>query len=153
MKVKCILPILFVFFLFVSCTDEDDDLVIPTTNQMEINNSTISGKWYMKGGTINGGAFENYVHDCPTNRDYQNFDLNGEIDFVGFDSSCANTGIETGLWSLSGNILTVNNLPGATIPYSYVYEILSLSSEELVLKQTYNDPSGQVVAVSHFTRN
>jgi len=151
MKVKCILPILFFFFLFVSCTDEDDDMVL--TNQLEINNSAISGKWYMKGGTINGGVFENYVHDCATNRDYQDLRQNGEIDFVGFDSSCANTGIETGLWSLSGNILTVNNLPGAPIPHSYVYEILSLSSEELVLKQTYNDPSGQVVEVSHFTRN
>lgn len=149
MKVKYILPILF--FFFVSCTDEDDDMVL--TNQLEINNSTISGKWYMKGGTINGGAFENYIHDCPTNKDYQDLRQNGEIDFVGFDSSCANTGIETGLWSLSGNILNVNNLPGATIPYSHVYEILSLTSEELVLKSTYNDPSGQVVEVSHYTRN
>ena len=149
MKIKFILPILF--FLFVSCTDEDDDMVL--TNQLEINNSTISGKWYIVGGTINGGTFENYSHDCPTNRDYQDFRQNGEIDFVGFDSSCANTGIETGLWSLSGNILNVNNLPGATIPYSYVYEIQSLTSEELVLKQTYNDPGGQVVVVSHYTRN
>lgn len=149
MKLKFILPILFL--LFVSCTDEDDDMVL--ANQLEINNSAISGKWFMKGGTINGGVFENYVHDCATNRDYQDLRQNGEIDFVGFDSSCTNTGIETGLWSLSGNILTVNNLPGAPIPHSYVYEILSLSSEELVLKQTYNDPSGPVVEVSHFTRN
>ena len=151
MKVKDILPILFIFFLFVSCTDADDDMVL--TNQLEINNSTISGKWFIKGGTINGGAFENYVHDCPTNRDYQDLRQNGEIDFVGFDSSCANTVIETGLWILSGNILTVSSLPDATVPYSYVYEVQVLTSEELVLKQTYNDPSGQVVAVSHYTRN
>ncbi len=151
MKVKCILPILFVFFLFVSCTDEDDKMVL--TNQLEINNSTISGKWFIKGGTINGGAFENYVHDCLTNRDYQNFDLNAELDFVGFNSSCVNSDSETSLWNLSGKTLTVSSLSDVTVPYSYVYEVQVLTSEELVLKQTYNDPSGQVVEVSHYTRN
>ena len=137
--------------MFVSCTDEDDDVVI--TNQMEINNSTISGKWYMKGGTINGGAFENYVHDCSTNKDYQEFKQNGELDFVGHNSSCTISEVHTSLWSLSGNTLTVSSLPGATIPHSYVYQILSVTSEELVLKQTYNDPSGQIVEVSRYTRN
>ena len=151
MKVKDILPILFIFFLFVSCTDADDDMVL--TNQLEINNSTISGKWFIKGGTINGGAFENYVHDCPTNRDYQDLRQNGEIDFVGFDSSCANTVIETGLWILSGNILTVSSLPDATVPYSYAYEVQVLPSDELFLTAPYHAPSGQVVAVSHYTRN
>ena len=149
MKIKFIIPILL--FLFVSCTDEDDDVVI--TNQMEINNSTISGKWYMKGGTINGGAFDNYAHDCSTNKDYQDFKQNGELDFVGYNSSCAISDTETSLWSLSGNTLTVSSLPGATIPYSYVYQVQSVTSEELVLKQTYNDPSGQIVEVSHYTRN
>lgn len=149
MKIKFIIPILF--FLFVSCTDEDDDLVI--TNPFEINSANISGKWYLKGGTTNGGAFQNHVHDCSTNRDYQYFDLNGELDFVGYDSSCTISDSGTSLWSLSGNTLTVSSLPGIGIPYSYVYVVQTLTSEELVLKQTYNDPSGQVIEISHFTRN
>ena len=150
MKIKFIIPILFL--LFVGCTDKDDNLV--QSSNLEINNSTISGKWYIKGSTINGGAFQNYAHDCSTKRDYQDFHQNGELDFVGYNSSCAISGVETSLWSLSsGNVLNVNSLPGAAIPYAYVYVIQSLTSEELVLKQTYNDPSGQVIEVSYYTRN
>ncbi len=144
------------FFLILSCTDNDDKEIETETGetQLVINNNNIAGKWYLKGASVNGGAFNNHQHDCSTNKDYQEFHLNGELDFTEYNSSCLISDTETSLWNLSnGSTLNVSSLPGAPFSYAYSYEIVSLTSEELILKQTYNDPSGQVVAISHYTRN
>lgn len=144
------------FFIVISCTNNDDKEIQIANTQLAINNTNISGKWYLKGSSVNGGTFSNYLHHCQTSKDYQEFHLNGELDFTQYTSSCMISDTQTSYWSLSnGTSLKVTSLPGAEIPYTYFYEVVSLTAEELILKINYNSPDGQVVVVelSHYTRN
>lgn len=154
MQVICKFFLALSFFLVLSCTDNDDKEIQTENTELAINNTNISGKWYLKGSSLNRGVFSSHQHDCSTNKDFQEFHLNGELDFTEYNSSCVVSDTETSLWNLSnGSILNVSSLPGAPFSYAYSYEIISLTSEELILKQTYNDPGGQVVEISYYTRN
>lgn len=142
------LSVLFLIAILYSCStnqDGDGDLII--------NSGNLQGKWYIKGGTTDGGAFEDYVHRCPTNRDYQEFLNNGEIKFVGFNLECNPTNTNTSRWNLIGNVLTVSNLPGDPMIYEYTYIIEKLTGNELVTRQTVNDPDGVFVYRITLTRN
>jgi hypothetical protein len=61
---------LFIFLITITygCNKNDDNQVID--NNLEINEQNILGKWFLKGGTKNGGIFENYTHLCSTSKDY-----------------------------------------------------------------------------------
>jgi hypothetical protein len=140
--------ILFLIFvgLTQSCSTNDDE-------GSAISEASILGKWYIKGGTSNGGEFQNYNHDCETSRDFQEFFENAELTFNGYNSACELNDVETSIWVLDGNILTVSNTQFDPMIYEYTYFVESLTNEELKLKQTVNTPEGTVVYVSTFTRN
>jgi hypothetical protein len=135
--------ILFLVFagLTTSCNSDDNE------------SATITGKWYIKGGTLNGGEFQNYNHDCETKKDFQEFFENGELTFNGFNSQCTLSDTQTSIWDLNGNILTVSSPPQDPMIYEYNYVVESLTNDELILKQTVNDPEGIVVYRSTFTRD
>lgn len=127
--------------LIFSCNSDDNET------------ATILGKWYIKGGNSNGGEFQNYNHDCETSRDFQEFFENDEVTFNGYNSACELNEVETSIWVLDGNILTVSNTQFDPMIYEYTYVVESLTNEELKLKQTVNTPEGTMVYVSTFTRN
>ena len=135
--------ILFLVFtgLTISCNSDDNE------------SATITGKWYIKGGTLNGGEFQNYNHDCETSRDFQEFFTNGELTFNGHNTSCELNEVESAAWILNGNILTISSSPFDPMLYEYTYIVESLTNDELILKQTVNEPEGIVVSLSTFTRN
>ena len=78
---------------------------------------------------------------------------NGEITFNGYNSECSLDEIETSLWFLNGNRLTVTNTNFDPMIYEYEYVIESLTSDELILKETVSEPEGTFVYRSTFTRN
>lgn len=142
---KVILFLLFTGILF-SCNSNDDEGSITSE-------PTIIGKWYIKGGTSNGGEFQNYNHDCSTSKDFQEFFENGELTFNGYNAQCTLSDTQTSIWTLNGNILTVASPPQDPMIYQYTYVIESLTNEELKLKQTVNEPEGVVVYITTFTRD
>ncbi len=139
---------LFTFLIIIlsSCSSDDSD-------GLAINSQNLLGKWYLKGGTTNNGSFENHTHDCTTNKDFQEFFNNGEITFNGYNTECSLDEIETSLWFLNGNRLTVTNTNFDPMIYEYEYIIESLTSDELILKETVSEPEGTFVYRSTFTRN
>jgi hypothetical protein len=139
--------VLVLVVLSAACTNHDDN------NGLAINSQNLLGKWYIKGGTYDNGPFENYNHDCATNKDFQEFFDNGELTFNGFNSACELTEVEPSLWVLNGNILTVSNTNFDPIIYEYVYTIEKLTSEELIVKQTVIEPEGTFVVKTTFTRD
>lgn len=139
--------ILVLVVLSAACTNDGDN------NGLAINSQNLLGKWYIKGGTYDNGPFENYNHDCATNKDFQEFFDNGELTFNGFNSACELTEVEPSLWVLNGNILTVSNINFDPIIYEYVYTIEKLTSEELIVKQTVIEPEGTFVVKTTFTRD
>lgn len=151
---KIFLSIVFITLLN-SCSDDNDANNSDPNAQLEINSQNLSGKWYMKGGTKNGGAFENYAHECSTSKDYQEFLANNNLDFIGFGSECTINDTNTSMWSLSDNELTVSNIPseeGGFI-YNLHYTIISLTRSELQLKLIVKEFEGESVYISYFTRN
>jgi hypothetical protein len=130
-----------------SCSSDDD------SNNIPINSQNLLGKWYIKGGTTNNGPFENYINECPSNKDFQKFLSNGEVTFNGYNYSCILTNPETSLWQLNGRTLTISNTNFDPMIYTYEYEIESLTANELVLKEIVTEPEGIVTYRTTFTRN
>ncbi|MFD2910027.1 lipocalin family protein [Flavobacterium ardleyense] len=144
MKKIAIFLIVLTSTLF-SCSSSDDSVTI--------NPQSLLGKWYIKGGTENGGPFVNYNNKCATQRDFQEFFNNGTITFNGYAIDCEPTNISSSIWSVSGNILTVSSTNFDPMIYEYVYTVESLTSEELIVVQTVNDPEGTFVNRNTYTRN
>lgn len=142
---KIALLLLVLNFTLLSCSSSDDS--------DNINPRSLLGKWYIKGGTKNGGPFENYNHKCPTQKDFQEFFNTGTITFNSYAIDCEPTAVRTSVWSLSGNILTVSNTNFDPLIYEFVYTIESLTSEELILTQTVIEPEGTFVNRNTYTRN
>jgi hypothetical protein len=87
----------------LSCnTDDEGGVAITSQNLL--------GKWYIKGGTVDNGSFENYSHDCSTNRDFQEFFANHELKFNGYNTTCDLNDTQTSDWVLNGNTITVSSL-------------------------------------------
>jgi hypothetical protein len=143
---KRLLFILFFGFSLFSCSSDGD-------NGLPITSQNLIGKWYIKGGTINNGSFENYNHECSINKDYQEFFSNQELKFNGYNISCELDDIEISDWVLNGRILTVSNQHFDPMIYEYVYTVESLTRDELILKQTVNEPEGTFVYRTTYTRN
>ena len=142
---KYILGIITLLILGACSSDDNGSQVINWNNLL--------GKWYLKGGTINGGAFENYNHDCATSKDYQEFLANGNVDFVGYDVECEVNDKSSSQWSLEGNVLTISSPEFDPMVYSYEYIVESLTSNELRLKETVELPNGSETRIIYLTRN
>lgn len=136
----------FALLALIGCTvDDESDGGIPITE------ANILGKWYIKGGSINGGTFQDYENDCPTSQDFQEFFANHDLQFVGYNVDCEASDSETSSWSLSNNRLTVVN--SGPVESTQIFTIYMLTDEELVLESTYNTPEGTVTELSNFARH
>lgn len=132
--------------IFGACSSDDN-------GSQGITENNLLGKWYLKGGNVNGGAFEDYNHDCTTSKDYQEFFANGVLDFVGHDVECEVDDTDSSQWNLDGNILTISSLEFDPFVYSYEYIVESLTSSELRLKETVEMPSGTETRLIYLSRN
>lgn len=137
--------ILLVFVAFTGCSDDDE---MNEVNHLSIS-QTILGKWQIEGGTVNGGAFENYVHPCIINKNYQEFTADGIVRFVGHNQDCEENEIHQSSYTINNNTLTVHN---ENDPVDDVFIIPSLTSMKLLLKQTVNTPEGVETIISHFSK-
>lgn len=135
-----------VLLILAACGSDDNGSTV-------INQGSLIGKWYLKGGTVNGGAFENYNHQCATSKDSQEFFANGNLAFVGYDAECEVSDTDASRWSVDGNVLTISNEELDPWVYSYEYIIESLTSEELRLKETVETPDGTETRIIYLTRN
>lgn len=127
--------ILFLSILLISCSSDSSD-------ETAISDQNLLGRWYLKGGTIDNGLFENYEHECENNKDFQEFFSDGTLTFNGFNNSCVIVDTEISDWKLQGNKLTVSNQHFDPMIYEYIYTIEKLTPTELVLKQTVTDTDG-----------
>jgi hypothetical protein len=144
---------LFIFLITITygCNKNDDNQVID--NNLEINEQNILGKWFLKGGTKNGGIFENYTHLCSTSKDYQEFLSTNNINFIGFDANCQIVDTEASGWQIiNGNVLMISNYD-PIVSQDDIYTILSITTEELKLKQTANTPNGEEIYEIYLTRD
>ena len=146
---KAVIFFTLISITYIGCNSNDDS----SNGNLQINQQNLLGKWYLKGGTVNGGSFENYQHDCSSLKDYQEFFSNHELKFNDYNSDCELNNFNTSNWVLSGNALTVSNPQFDPMIYEYNYIILSLTSEQLILKQTATTPNGVEDFESYFTRN
>ena len=147
---KLVLLFSVIVFTLSSCSNDDD-----SNSNNDDSNSQVSilGKWYIKGGTIDNGDFIQYDNDCSTNRDFQEFFNNGELVFNGYNSSCELNEVETSNWVQNGNTLTVSNTNFDPMIYQYEYTIEKLDENELILKQSVNEPDGTFDYRTTLTRN
>lgn len=136
---------LIALFILGACNSDDN-------GSQAITKNNLYGKWYLKGGTTNGGAFENYEHECTTSKDYQEFFADGTLDFVGYGSNCEVNDTDSSNWALNGNILTISNTNFDPRVYSYNYIVENITAEELRLKITENTPEGIETNVIYLTR-
>ena len=145
---KSVILLTLIALTFLGCSSDDD-----SNANLVINQQNLLGKWYLKGGTINAGAFEDYDHDCTTNKDFQEFLNNGSVTFNGYNTACELNDVETSSWVLNGNTLTISSPPLDPMIYEYNYLIESLTTQELVLKVTVNTPEGVEIQRIYATRN
>ncbi len=67
---KKIFLLSFILITLFGCNSDDSN---SGSQQLGINAQKLLGKWYMKGGTINGGSFQNYSHKCPAKKIFRSF--------------------------------------------------------------------------------
>ena len=137
--------LLFLIALSSACSSSD-------SNGLSITSQNLSGKWYNKGGTVNGGPFQDYVNDCTTSRDYQEFLTNGTLTFNEHNLACEQN-VGTSIWVLNGYEITVSNTPFDPMVYEYKYIIEDLTNQLLILKETVIEPEGTSINRIYFTRN
>lgn len=124
-----------------------------STSAINIDEQNLLGKWYIKGGTVNGGPFENYHHNCPSKKDYQEFGEESVI-FIEYGTDCTISDNELGGWHLDGNRLSVYSYdPVVHNSFNHEYTIMSITSQELKLRSEYEAPEGTIIEISTFTRN
>jgi hypothetical protein len=148
MKIKHIL-FAFIAIVITSCNSNDDS-DISSTN-LEINKQNLIGKWFVKEESINGGSFENHQHDCSTLKDYQELLVDNSMKFVGYDSNCQIIDFQEGIWNLVGTELMISNYDPIILPDFFT--VLSVTRDELKLKQTTNTSNGVEAYEIHLTRN
>lgn len=138
----------FLFLLVIlslfSCSSDD------STNSFSENN--LIGKWYLSGNSIDGGAFQPYIHNCETNRDFQEFFSNQELTLNKYSEACILGNPEVSNWELIGNKLIVSNTNFDPMIYNYKYEIISLTDTELIIEMSAESPDGMYVVRTFLER-
>lgn len=149
MKVRLFL-LSFVFALFLGCSSDDNG---SSELHLAVNEHNLLGKWYPKATSVNGGEFQNYEHNCSSQKDVKEFFSNGELSFSKYWTNCESLGTTPALWSLEGDILTIENSEFDPVMYYHPYKVISLTTEELTLRLVYDSPDGSVIEISKYTRN
>ena len=123
--------LLFSLFLF-SCSADD--------SANRFSEKELFGKWFLSGGSINGGAFQPYIHNCETNREFQEFLSNKELTLNKFNEACILNNPEVSNWELIGTKLIISNTNFDPINYNYTYEIIKLTDTELIIEMSSKSP-------------
>ena len=137
---------LFLGVMLLSCSSDNSDSSVVTTQRL-------LGKWYIKGGTVNNGTFENYVHACAEFKDFQEFLSIGKLTFNGYNVGCDLADTDTSNWVLNGNILTVSSESDNQATYQYIYTVEYLTESELLLQQTVVESNVTTIYRISFTRD
>lgn len=111
-------------FIFVKCSSDSGS---------SINEEDLLGKWYLQGEKHNDGPFVLYQHACSASKDYQEFLIPHNIQFVGYGTDCAVNDSQTSAWTLEGNRLKIISFDPAIINPD-IFVITKLTDEELNLK-------------------
>lgn len=138
-KILIMKKIVFLFIVSIftlSCSSDD--------SSAGFSESKLIGKWYLSGGTTNGGSFESYNHKCAADRDFQEFLSNKELSFNKYNQDCVLANPQVSNWKLEGNILTVSSTNFDPMIYNYKYEIVTLNATELVIEIANETPDGLV---------
>lgn len=134
---KKIFSLLFLSAFAISCSSDD--------SSAGFSEAKLIGKWYLSGGTTDGGSFESYNHKCGTNRDFQEFLSNHEVTFNKYNQDCTLVTPEVSNWKLEGNVLTISSTNFDPMIYSYKYKIITLNSTELIIQIANVTPEGTVL--------
>lgn len=111
----------------------------------------ILGKWATVGSTVNGGPFNEYTNDCPTQEDYNEFKADGSITYYGYNEECQNTEVEPGTYELDGDMLYLYD--SFDPPLDDEFTILTLNQNTLKLKEVYTDgPDGEFTVITTLKR-
>jgi hypothetical protein len=140
--------LLLVTVMAFGCSSDDSS---NDDGSMAVTEANILGRWYMKGGTVNGGPFEDYEHECPAERDFQEIFANHTITFSGHGADCEMNDTQTSDWALSGNTLTISSAEPFLMSFSY--NVVKLTNNEMILEGTFEAPEGTMVERSTFVRN
>lgn len=140
---KVVVIIILVLFNLSCSSDGDSGLAVTKQNLL--------GKWYLKGGTVNSGVFEDYNHDCLTSRDFQEFFNNDILIFNGYNTDCELNEVEESSWNLNGRIITVSNTHFDPKIYEYTIIVEKITSDELILRQDgVNEDTGEAEVVRYY---
>ena len=147
---KKIIALSFMFAALAACSSDDSPSDGNPSHAEPDYKQLILGKWYFVGRTENGGPLNAYIHDCPSQRDYEEYKSNGEGGYVGHNTACEVDEQESGLYEIKGNILKIKDTDA--FPLNAEYTITTLTESELVLTSTSNEPGGQLVTVHKYTK-
>lgn len=131
MKTKILLPVMFLFFIGVSCSIEDDSGNI---NSVEAH---LLGKWDLEGHTVNGDFQE------ASEESILEFRRDGVI--VGHSAE----GEVTGSYTLSGNQIALNFPNGGDI---FTIETLNITTLNLFNEEEFDDDPGLDAVLYQFRK-
>ncbi|WP_417940635.1 hypothetical protein [Flavobacterium sp. RS13.1] len=116
--------------MFISCSNDDASA-----------DSNVVGKWefskVLTYNELNQEVFEDYNHNCSTNKNFIQLDSKGEIKENFYDGDCE---VEINAWTYKykDNIIKLYN--GSTL-ISYQIKVLSLTSKEMKIEYISNSSS------------
>jgi len=147
-KINAKALVLFVMMVcLTACSSNDDAAATVSQNYKDL----ILGKWFIKGTTTSGGAFENTFHNCAASKDYFEFLENGDLQYVGYTAECEVGYTSMLMWYIEGETLNIKSFD--PILSDMAYTIVTLDKDQMVLKFTGNASEETQTEVSYFTRN
>lgn len=127
--------------LSLSCSKDEKYDVTQDTSYFNLANDRFSGVWYFDKVVKSNGAIENYIHPCPSKKDYVEFNLSRIKDYLHIDpDDCeyvlSNTNVTdfitigytisytsdfyNGTYTLSGNSLRVDYPETRSLPWANI---------------------------------
>ena len=131
--------------LFCGCSSNDGQ---------SSSNQDVLGKWYYKGTKMGSNPIILYQHQCPSSKSYRDFLENETIDDVAYAGDCTildDSVVST--WARTNNVLTITEFsPETQFTVTFTYEIVSITDQEMQLKQTVVNPDNTIIYISYYTR-
>lgn len=119
--------------LFLGCSSGSDGGSLP------INETSLLGKWYLKGIKHNSEPLDPTEHSCPASKDFNEIFSNHHIIFTGYNTSCEVNDTQNSQWTLVGDVFSIIYSDGSTPPD--VYKVMSITNTEMQMKQTSGSDS------------
>ena len=128
--------------LLAACSSDSDS----------VKEEKLLGKWYFKGAKLTGREYQEYQHECPTAKDYQEVLSSHEMRYYAYGTDCTQSESGIRFWSLEDGKLTVTN-PDPLVVFDNVYKIVKLTNKELTLRIDLDTPTGTDSDFYYYTRN